>query len=297
MEYMQGPGGFYVDDDTAVTLGKFDGLHRGHQKLVNRIRELEKQNCKSVVFTLNRMEKGQILTDMERKRMAEKLGVDYLLDCPLTPEIIQMKPEAFVEEILVRRLHARYLVVGTDFRFGYQRQGDYRLLQELQKKYGFTVEVARKEQYHGRDISSTYIREELAAGHMETVSELLGYTFFVSGEVLHGWGSSGSHRLPTINLAATTRKLLPPNGVYATRTIIGKVSYPGITNIGCGSEGRKHFRGVETYLFDFERELLGENIEVQFLKFMRPEKSFDSMEALCRQMDTDISSGKEYFGE
>lgn len=285
-----------MDDDTAVTLGKFDGLHRGHQKLIGRIRELEKQNCKSVVFTLNRMEKGQILTDSERKRMAEKLGADYLLDCPLTPEIMRMEPEDFVEDILARRLHARYLVVGTDFRFGYQRRGDYRLLRELQQKYGFTVEVARKEQYHGRDISSTYIREELAAGRMETVSELLGYAFFVSGEVLHGRGSS-IHGLPTINLAATTRKLLPPNGVYATRTIIGKVSFPGITNIGCGLEGRKKFRGVETYLFDFERELLGENIEVQFLKFMRPERTFDSMEALRRQMDADIFSGKEYFGE
>lgn len=296
MEYMQGPGGFYVDDDTAVTLGKFDGLHRGHQKLVSRIRELEKQNCKSVVFTLNRMEKGQILTDAERKRMAEKMGVDYLLDCPLTPEIMRMKPEAFVEEILVQRLHARYLVVGTDFRFGYQRQGDYKLLRELQRKYGFTVEVAKKEQYQGRDISSTYIREELAAGHMETVSELLGYSFFLSGEVLHGRGSS-IHGLPTINLTVTTRKLLPPNGVYATRTIIGKVSFPGITNIGCGLGGKKRFRGIETYLFDFERELLGENIEVQFLKFMRPEKRFDRMEALRRQMEADISSGKEYFGE
>jgi len=297
MEYMQGTGGFYVDDDTAVTLGKFDGLHRGHQKLVSRIRELEKQNCKSVVFTLNRMEKGQILTDPERKRMAEKLGVDYLVDCPLLPEIMQMSPEAFVEEILVRRLHAKYLVVGTDFRFGCQRQGDYRLLRELQRKYGFTVEVMRKEQYHGRDISSTYIREELAAGHMETVSELLGYSFFVSGEVLHSRGSSGVCSLPTVKLAATTRKLLPPDGVYATRTIIGKVSFPGITNIGCGQERKGSFRGVETCLFDFERELLGENIEVQFLKFIRPEKSFSSKEALCRQMDADISSGKEYFSE
>lgn len=296
MEYMQGAGGFYVEGDTAITLGKFDGLHRGHQKLVRRIRELEKQDCKSVIFTLNRMEKGQILTDLERKNMAEKLGVDYLLDCPLTPEIAQMEPEAFVEEILVRRLHARYLVVGTDFRFGYQRRGDYRLLRELQQKYGFTVEVAKKEQYHGRDISSTYIREELAAGHVETVGELLGYSFFVSGEVLHARGSS-IHGLPTVNLAATTRKLLPPNGVYATRTIIGKVSFPGITNIGCVPGGRKKFRGVETYLFDFERELLGENIEVQFFKFMRPERAFDSMDALCRQMYADISSGKEYFGE
>lgn len=297
MEYMQGPGGFYIDDDTAVTLGKFDGLHLGHQKLVSRIRELEKRNCKSVVFTLNPMEKGQILTDEERRRMAAKLGVDYLLDCPLTPEITHMGAEEFIEDILVRGLHARYLVVGCDFRFGYQRSGDFRLLQELQHRYGYTVEVLKKEQYHGRDISSTYIREELAAGHMETVGELLGYPFFVSGEVLHGQEPASGSRLSTVSLAASTRKLLPPEGVYITRTIIGKVSFPGITNVGGSEKGRKSFRGVETYLFDFDRELLGETIEIQFLKWMRPEKSFSAREALHRQIDADISSGKEYFGE
>lgn len=297
MEYMQGPGGFYVEEDTAVTLGKFDGLHRGHQKLVSRIRGFEDRGCKSVVFTLNRMEKGQLLTDEERKSIAEKLGVDYLLDCPLTPEISRMEPEIFVEKILIHRLHAKYLAVGTDFRFGCQRRGDSSLLRELQKKYGFVLEIVQKEQYQKRDISSTYIREELAAGHVETVNELLGYTFFVSGEVLHGWGGSRVHGLPTVNLCATTRKLLPPDGVYLTRTMIGKEEVPGITNIGGGIEGGRQFRGIETHLFGFGRELLGEYIEVRFLKFLRPEKQFDSLEELHRQMDADISCGKEYFGE
>lgn len=297
MEYMQGPGGFYIEEDTAVTLGKFDGLHRGHQKLIHRIRRMESQDCKSVVFTLNRMEKGQILTDLERRDMADKLGVDYLLDCPLTPEISGMEPEDFIADILVRRLHAKYLAVGEDFRFGYQRRGDCKLLRELQQKYGYTVEVVKKEQYRNRDISSTFIREALAAGDLAVVNDLLGYAFYLSGEVLHDWCGSPAHGLSTISLAATTRKLLPPGGVYATRTIIGKVSYPGITNIGPGPEGRKRFRGTETYLFDFKRELLGENIVVQFLKYLRPERHFASREEMRTQMLVDIEAGKEYFGE
>ena len=147
MEYMQGPKGFYIEEETAITLGKFDGLHRGHQKLVKRILELMKRDCKSVIFTLNSMAREQILTEYERKVIAAGMGVDYLIDCPLIPEVSSMEPEEFVEEMLVKRLHARYLVVGEDFRFGHKRKGDYKLLQELQKKFGFCVEVIKKKQY------------------------------------------------------------------------------------------------------------------------------------------------------
>ena len=293
MEYMQGPGGFYVENDTAITMGKFDGLHRGHQKLIGRIRKLENRDCKSVVFTLNRMEKRQILTDAERKEMAERLGVQYLIDCPLVQEISQMEPETFVEEILVRRLHAKHLIVGTDFRFGYQRRGDYKLLRGLQRKYDFYVEVVKKEQYHGRDISSTYVREELADGHVETVNDLLGYPFFVSGEVLHGRRGDRIHGIQVVNLITSTRKLLPPDGVYVTQTRIGEQYIPGITYIGGNVEEGKHFRGIETFLIDFDRDLFGETIEVQFLKFLRPEMEDECTAAKLK----DISAGKEYFGE
>ena len=132
---------------------------------------------------------------------------------------------------------------------------------------------------------------------METVNELLGYPFFVSGEVLHGRALSKKLGLPTTNLIATTRKLLPPNGVYVTKTVIGKESYPGITNIGSRPGEGKSFRGIETYLFDFDRDLFGENIKVQFFKFMRPEIQFESREAQLKQMYEDVTSGKEYFSE
>lgn len=298
MEYMFGLEGFYIQEDSAVTLGKFDGLHRGHQKLIRRILELESKGCKSVVFTLNsKRAKGLLLTDEERREHLEKMGVSYLIDCPFVPEIAGMEPEEFVSRILVDKLHARFLVVGEDFRFGYKRKGDYRTLMELQKIYGFQVEVIRKEQYQGREISSTYVKEALAEGRMELVRELLGYPYYVTGEVLHGRKIGRTLGMPTTNLVPTTRKLLPPNGVYVSMTSIEQGEYQGITNIGYKPTVGADYRGVETYLFDFDGDLYGEMTQVKLLAFERPEMKFDSLEELKKSMHRDIAYGREYFHE
>lgn len=207
-----------------------------------------------------------------------------------------MEPEAFVREILVKRLQAKYLAVGTDFRFGYQRRGDYRLLQQMGKTYGFEVEVVEKACYQGREISSTYIREELEKGNMELVNQLLGYAYSVTGEVLHGRKIGRTLGLPTVNLMPEEQKLLPPNGVYATRTLIAGEVFEGITNIGykptVGGETRK---GVETYLFDLDRELYGEELTVRFYGYARPEQKFASLEELKAQIEQDVEWGRNYF--
>ncbi len=162
MEYMKGIDGLYIPEETAVTLGKFDGVHRGHQKLLSRI--LEKKDKKSVMFTINGRKSGFVLTSEEKRAMLEKTGLSYLIDCPFVPSVSGMEAETFVREILVNKLHAKSIVVGKDFRFGHNRGGDVNLLLWLQDKYGFQVEVVEKEQYQGRDISSTYVKEMLEAG-------------------------------------------------------------------------------------------------------------------------------------
>ena len=295
MEYMKGIDGLYILEETAVTLGKFDGVHRGHQKLLSRI--LEKKNLKSVMFTINGRKSGFVLTDEEKRFMLEKTGLSYLIDCPFIPSVSGMEAEDFVREILVNRLHAKSIVVGKDFHFGYKRGGDATLLLWLQKKYGFQVEVVEKEQYKGRDISSTYVKEALEAGDMELVNDLLGYRYFISGEVLHGRRIGRTLGMPTTNLVPSTKKLLPPNGVYLSRTRIGEQAYYGVTNIGYKPTIGETFRGVETYLFDFDGDLYGENIDVELWKFKRPEMKFDSVEHLKNQMQADIAFGKEYFFE
>ena len=291
MEYMKGIDGLYIQEETAVTLGKFDGVHRGHQKLLSRI--LEKKNLKSVMFTINGRKSGFVLTDEEKRFMLEKTGLSYLIDCPFIPSVSGMEAEDFVREILVNRLHAKSIVVGKDFHFGYNRGGDASLLLWLQKKYGFQVEVVEKEQYKGRDISSTYIREALHDGNVKLANGLLGYRYYVSGLVLHGRQIGRTIVMPTTNLLPQQEKLLTKDGVYLTRTFVKEDEYYGITNVGykptVGGETR---RGVETYLFDFDGDLYGQDLMVEFIEFRRPEQKFQSLDELKAHILSDMNWGK-----
>ena len=213
---------------SSVTLGKFDGLHRGHQKLINLIRREQGEKNRSVIFTFDVSPRSYILhsppkyllTYEERRELAENLGVDILAECPFTEALMHMEPEDFVKEYLAERLHARYLAVGPDFRFGYQRRGTPELLKELGRTYGFRTEIVEKEKYKGRDISSTFVREELEKGHIEEVNQLLGYTYFTKGEIVHGRQLGRTIGIPTANLIPPVIKKLPPNGVYITESLI-----------------------------------------------------------------------------
>lgn len=298
MNYIEGLMEYHMDRDTAVTLGKFDGLHRGHQKLVRSICEKKAQGLESVVVTIWPDPKAKaLLTKGEKKRLLEAMGVNWWLDCPFLPQISHMEPERFVREVLVKRLRARYIAVGSDFRFGYQRKGDCELLKKLQPELGYELDIVPKEQYESREISSTYIKEALGRGDMELVQTLLGYPYTVRGEVLHGRKIGRTLGMPTTNLIPSAGKLLPPNGVYATCTRIDGKPHPGITNIGYKPTVGEYFRGVETYLFDFDGDLYGQIIAVQLYAFERPEQKFDGLEALKEQMHRDIAYGKDYFGK
>lgn len=296
MEIFKNTTEFQIEEPTAISLGKFDGLHQGHQLLVDRVLKKKKEGLASLIFTFDFGERPVLTLKEERRELLRREHVDYLVECPFVPALSRMEPEDFVQEVLKKRLHAKYLAVGTDFRFGYQRKGDYHLLQEMSESCGFQVEVVDKACWRGREISSTFIREELEQGHMELVNQLLGYAYSVTGEVLHGRQIGRTLGMPTTNLLPKEQKLLPPNGVYATRTVIAGEVFEGITNIGykptVGGESRK---GVETYLFDLDRNLYGEIIQVQFYGYERPERKFPALEALKAQIESDVAWGKEYF--
>ncbi len=289
---------FQIAEETAVSLGKFDGLHQGHRLLIDRILKKREEGLASLMFTFDFGERPALTLPEERRELLRRDHLDYLVECPFVPALSHMEPEDFVRKVLKGQLHARYLAVGTDFRFGYQRRGDYRLLQEMSASCGFRVEVVEKACWQGREISSTYIKEELEQGHMEQVNQLLGYAYSVTGEVLHGRQIGRTLGLPTTNLLPREQKLLPPNGVYATRTLIAGEVFEGITNIGykptVGGETRK---GVETYLFDLDRNLYGETIQVQFYGYERPERRFPNLEALKAQIESDVAWGREFFGQ
>lgn len=294
MEYLKVDGKFPRLSGSAVALGKFDGIHRGHRKLVEKIVEQKQNGMQAVIAAIGGSGKT-ILTGEERIRLLEELGVDVLLECPLDEHMKHMKAENFVREILVGSLQASYVAVGEDFRFGFERKGTPGMLAELGKKYRFHTEILSKEMEGRRKVSSTYIREELAKGNMEKFTALMGMDFPVEGIIEHGRGMGGRYLLPTANLIPPREKLMPPNGVYITVSRFDTRTYYGITNVGYKPTVGERFLGVETYLFDCSEDLYGKFCRVEFKKFLRPEQKFSSLEALKAQIERDAEKGRQYF--
>ena len=185
MQYIKGIENYQNENKTAITLGKFDGLHRGHELLVERVIEHQKNDdVDSVVFAFDmrpmfeKLNKPyQMLLSNEEKAARLDGRVEYFIDCPFDEQIASMEAEDFIEKVLVEKFHAKYIVVGTDFKFGHGKRGDYHMLQEYSAKYGFQVDVLVKKRHEGREISSTYIKELLAEGKKELANELLGYEY------------------------------------------------------------------------------------------------------------------------
>lgn len=295
---------FITERSSVVTLGKFDGIHRGHKKLIDRVLAVgEQENLETIVFTfdvspavsLEHQKAQMILTAGQRRKYIESLGIQTMIEYPFVPEVMCMEAEVFIRKILVEQLQAKVLVVGPDYHFGHGRRGDTKMLQRMGKEYGFRVEVVDKVMAGIREISSTYVREELKKGNMEKVNALLGYTYCIEGEIIHGHQLGRTIGVPTINQIPDIDKLVPPRGVYATRTEIDGQMFCGITNIGVKPTVPEKFVGVETYLFDCNQNLYGKKAKVYLYHFQRPEKRFESLEALKRQLALDEQHGRKYF--
>lgn len=293
--------------NTAVSLGKFDGLHRGHRKLFEAIQKEQKNGLTGVVFSfllppgtfLENKEVNLIYTEEEKKNLLEHMGMDVLVSYPFDKASLSMEPEDFVRDILIEKLDAKVIVVGSDFRFGHNRRGDVKLLEELSLKYGYQLQVFEKVTMEGDIVSSTRIRSELSKGKMELAARLLGEPYSITGEVVHGRKLGRTIGMPTINMALPKEKLLPPNGVYASITEIDGKEYQGVTNIGVkptvGAEEEE--RLAETYIFDYRGDLYGRVLKVSLYAYERPEKKFASVEELKQQMERDKEFGKGYFLE
>lgn len=305
MKYIAGITDFKIKN-SAVSLGKFDGIHLGHQLLLNKVLELKKHGYQAVMFTFfynprnlfSDKEIELIYTEEEKKYLLEQKGFDVLVSYPFTKETASMEPEDFIKEVLVEKLDAKVIVVGADFCFGHKRRGNVDLLREKSKEYGYELIVFDKMKIEDQVISSSYIRSKIAEGDMEQVTKLLGRPFSIIGEVMHGRKIGRTLGFPTTNLIPPSSKLLPPNGVYASMTNINGVNYPGLTNIGNNpTVGVTPEKRVETYIFDFDSDLYGSTIEVLLYSHERPEMSFQSVEDLKNQMNKDIIFGHKYFSK
>lgn len=305
MKYIRETTEIQITEPTVLSLGKFDGLHMGHKLLVEHMLQKKKQGLKAVMFTFDVPPKAVVAqellplltTNQEKEQVFSRTGIDYLIEYPFTPQVRSMEPEEFVR-MLVERLNVKCIVAGKDFRFGHNRRGDYKMLEALGPVYGFETIIVEKREFQSREISSTFIRDEIQKGNMEKANMLLDYEYFVKGMVVHGRQLGRQLGIPTVNLVPYPEKLLPPFGVYVSRAVIDSKVYGGITNVGKKPtiEGENPV-GVETHIFDFTEDVYGREIEIRFLHFLREEMKFDSVEALKAQMTKDIEKGKAYLQE
>jgi riboflavin kinase/FMN adenylyltransferase len=312
MKIIENTTEFNINEKTAVAIGKFDGFHRGHQKLLGELNLLHGKGLKTVVFTFvpspaaffSKEEVKELSTKAEKRRIFEDAGVDYLIEYPFYQEIADTMPEAFISDVLVGMINAKYVVAGDDVSYGKGGKGDCKLLEEKAANYGYEVKIIDKVLYEGREVSSTYVREEVKSGNMELVTRLLGVPYHVGGEIIHGRRLGRTIGMPTVNQIPPSEKLLPPKGVYYSYVYLhsenGDMPYdgvklPSITNIGTKPTVDNNLvMGVETYLYDFDYDVYGNEMEVYLLKHKRPEMKFENVEALKAQMSSDIEEGRKY---
>lgn len=284
--------------NTIVTVGKFDGIHKGHEKLFEEIAR-NANGRQKVVLTFETSPKNflednankTIVTEMEKQILCEQQGMDVYMKMPMKKEFLSLTPDEFVVQILKGKIGATTIVCGPDFRFGAKASGDVEFLKNNQRKYGYQLIVVEKEQYHNKDISSTGIREKILVGEMLMVNEMLDHPYCVIGKVEQGKQLGRTLGLPTANIIPEDTKLLPPNGVYKTVVKVAGKRFHAITNIGVNPtvESGTQIK-VETHILDYEEYIYNEIVQVEFYDFIRPERTFDSVEELKAQIERDIEA-------
>ena len=287
-----------LDSKTAVAMGKFDGIHLGHKKLLRIILDEKQDGLLSTVFTFEPSPEEffvghpvpMLFTREEKRRAFEELGIDILIEFPLNNETAATEPTVFVKEILCNRLKADFIAAGTDVSFGDKGKGDQFLLRRLSAEMNFELCLIDKVRIDDEEVSSTKVRNAVSDGDMHLVNRLLGDNYSISGTIEHGRHLGHTLGVPTINIIPEERKLLPPFGVYSSKVYIDGHEYKGMTNIGKKptiSDVEK--TGVETYLYDFDGDVYGKFAKVELINFVRPEMKFNSIDELKNQIISDIS--------
>ncbi len=304
MKYYNGIADYNETKDTIVTLGKFDGLHRGHQKLIQRVmaerQKLVKVVCAFDMKDFNRLlgrKEQYLMVGKERKHFLED-KVDTLIECVFTKELQEMTAEKFVEQVLVNTLHAKVVVVGEEFRFGFQKKGDIDVLKSFGKQHGFELHVVTKEYDGETKVSSSTIKSKVQGGELIGANELLGYSYFLEGKVESGRQLGRTLGFPTMNIYPDLCKVLPPNGVYLCKVLLNKIVKNGIVNIGVKPTITKDaVMTAEVHVFDYDGNEYGNEIKIEFIQFLRGEQKFDSIDELKNQVHLDMKSATAFFAE
>ena len=294
-------------EPTVVALGNFDGVHRGHQEIIGRtVKEAEAAGLKSAIFTFanhtstileNVPTVKNILYADEKATIIESLGIDYMFNIPFDQTILRMNPEDFIEKILVNKFNIREAYCGFNYRFGFKGAGTPEVLMREGLKRGFGIHVQEPFMIDGIVVSSTYIRQLIEEGRMEECTRFMGRMYTIGGEVVVGNKIGRTIGFPTSNLIIDESMVTPPNGVYTTICTYNGVRYPSITNVGNKPTIGTYNKNVETHIFNFNSELYGKDIRVEFIKKTRDEKKFDSIDALCAQIESDCIAAKAFHRE
>lgn len=301
MEIIENTVEFHLNTETAAAIGKFDGVHIGHRRLLEEILNRKEQGLASCVFTFDPApavlfgysDGRELTTRAEKRLLFKRMGVDIFIEFPLNRETAAMLPEVFVRDVLAGGMHVRFLAAGHDLSFGNGGRGNAALLKKLAPEFGFAVETIDKICLEGEEVSSTLVRRYVEAGHMEAVEKLLGEPYLVAGKVVRGNRIGRTLGFPTVNIEPPPNKLLPPCGVYFSRVRYKGKLYRAITNVGYKpTVTHRHRMGVESYLYDFQEDIYGQDIEVYLCSFRRPEQHFADVEALRQQLQADIAAGR-----
>lgn len=292
-----------------VTIGTFDGVHRGHQQILEQMKAVaESVSGDTVIITFDPHPREilhaadhppKLLNTLEEKiRLLEQAGIGHLVVIPFTLEFSRLSPEQFIEDFLVRHFKPYAVIIGYDHRFGHDRAGNIELLEKYSSRCGFRVVEIPRQLVHQVAVSSTRIRQYILEGRVGLASELLGYPYFFSGQVVHGQQLGRSMGYPTANLEpSSSRKLLPADGVYLIRVKPNfEKSHDGLLSIGDRPTFSGNTRQIEAYLFHWNKDLYGQMIEVVVLDFIRPQVRFDSADELKHQMDQDTETAQQLIG-
>ncbi|QTE21289.1 bifunctional riboflavin kinase/FAD synthetase [Polaribacter cellanae] len=297
---------FSTKEKTFVTIGTFDGVHFGHQKILEKlVSEARKAGKKSVLLTffphprmvLQKDASIELINTIdEREKLLKKTGLDYLIIHPFSRDFSRITALEFVRDILVNQFNISKLIIGYDHHFGKNREGNINQLTEYSHLYDFKVEEIPAQDIDDVSVSSTKIRRALANGNLKTANNYLGYNFMLKGKVVNGKKLGGKIGYPTANInVEEDYKLIPKTGVYVVKSTIDKKTVFGMMNIGSRPTVDGNHQTIEVHFFDFNRDLYGKILTIDLIYFLRNEEKFDSLDALILQLKKDEEIARNYI--